>query len=315
MAILKASAQNGASRSGGRVSLSFVLGLNPLTGGTSFGDGSPAKHGHRLGRNRVLPDRLFELVCGQLLSLQKLLCDPVVEVGELLDHLLSCDLRLLEQSAFDRPLLRGLELLPARPVKRPHTDEIHHAFEVVFGADGDLYRDGVCAQPLPDLLDNVVERGADSIQLVYEGEPGHAKLGGLEPHRLGLRLDAPAAAKHDHRRVEHSQAPLHLHGEVHVSGRVYQMDVVFPPVERRRSRRDGDAPVLLLDHPIHLSLAVVHLSHPVNAACVVEEPLCYRGLSSVDVSDDSDVSYAIYLCHCDTSPSSQARANHRASRL
>jgi len=61
------------------------------------------------------------------------------------------------------------------------------------------------------------------------------------------------------------------------------------PVRRRGRRRDRDAPLLLLDHPVHRGGAVVHLTNLVALAGVEEDPLGRGGLTGIDVGHDADV--------------------------
>ncbi|SST11395.1 Uncharacterised protein [Acinetobacter baumannii] len=61
------------------------------------------------------------------------------------------------------------------------------------------------------------------------------------------------------------------------------------PEGRGRRRGDGDAALLLLDHPVHGRRAVMDLAHLVVDAGVEEDPLGRRGLAGVDVGDDADV--------------------------
>ena len=55
---------------------------------------------------------------------------------------------------------------------------------------------------------------------------------------------------------------------------------------------DGDAALLLLDHPVHDRGALVDLADLVGAARVVEDALGRGGLARVDVGHDPDVAYA-----------------------
>ena len=129
--------------------------------------------------------------------------------------------------------------------------------------------------------------------LLMNAMRGTLVLVGLAPDRLGLRLDAGDGVEDGDRAVEHAQAALHLDGEVHVPGRIDDVDAVVAPERRRRSRRDRDAALLLLRHPVHRRGALVHLAHLVGAAGVVEDPLGRRGLARVDVGHDPDVPDAL----------------------
>ena len=118
-------------------------------------------------------------------------------------------------------------------------------------------------------------------------------LVGLAPDGLGLRLDAGDRVENGDRAVEDAQAALHLDGKVHVPGRINNVDPMVAPERRRRSRRDRDAALLLLRHPVHRRRALVHLAHLVGPPSVVEDALRRRGLARVDVRRDPDVADAI----------------------
>ncbi len=82
-------------------------------------------------------------------------------------------------------------------------------------------------QPVDHHLDATDEVGPDAVHLVDERDARHAVLVGLPPHRLGLRLDAGHGAEQGDGPVEHPQGALDLHGEVHVPGRVYDVDAMI----------------------------------------------------------------------------------------
>jgi hypothetical protein len=108
---------------------------------------------------------------------------------------------------------------------------------LVLLAEGELDRHGVGAEALAHRLHAHLEVGADLVHLVHERDAGDLVAVGLAPHRLALGLDAVAAVEHRHRAVEHAQRALHLDGEVHVSGRVDDVDAVLDVLERARERR------------------------------------------------------------------------------
>ena len=144
-------------------------------------------------------------------------------------------------------------------------------------------------QAVPDHLDALVEVGAGPVHLVDEADPGDLVLVGLAPHRLGLGLDPGHGVEHGHRAVEHPQGALHLDGEVDVARGVDDVDHRVPPHAGGGGRGDGDAPLLLLDHPVHGGGALVDLADLVVLARVVQDPLGGGGLARVDVGHDPDV--------------------------
>ena len=86
---------------------------------------------------------------------------------------------------------------------------------------------------------------------------------------------------------------------------VDQVDLVLVAVivpERGGSGAgDGDAPLLLLLHPVHGGGTLMNLSHLVGKARVVQDPLRCGGLAGIDVCHDADVTCIFQLCvgaHC-----------------
>jgi hypothetical protein len=104
------------------------------------------------------------------------------------------------------------------PVDRLHADQIDDPGEVFLGADRQLDRHGVAAEPVLDLLDDAQEIRAHAVHLVDEREARHTVLVGLAPDRLRLGLDTADRAEHGAGAVEHAQGTLDLDREVDVPG-------------------------------------------------------------------------------------------------
>src|SRR5215213_8404157 len=246
------------------------------------GDGALAERraNLRLGKRSAL---VFEVLLHQLLvGLGGGFEQPVA-------HLLRAPLEVFGNVG--RLVLRALRLVV--PQERLHRDEIDDALELVFEADGNLQGDGVRAEAVDDRLERAVERGSGAVELVDEADARDAVLVGLTPDGLGLRLDARDAVEHGDRAVEDAKAALDLHREVHVAGRVDDVDAVLRPgalpEAGRRGRGDRDAALLLLLHPVHRRSALVHLADLVRDARVEEHALGRGGLTGIDVRHDADV--------------------------
>ena len=239
-----------------------------------------------LGRDRLLVEEV---------GLEQLL----VVLGDRVDQLVVVLVRLLGQLGRDLVDL-GVDAERVVPDDRAHLDEVDDAAEVLLLADRQLHRHRVGAEAVDHRLDGGEEVGADAVHLVDERDPRDGVAVGLAPDRLGLRLDAGDRVEDRDRAVEDAQAPLHLDGEVHVPGRIDNVDAEVAPRRRRRSGRDRDATLLLLLHPVHRRGALVDLAHLVDAAREVEDPLGGRGLARVDVGHDPDVPDAVErdLCLC-----------------
>ena len=235
-----------------------------------------------LGRDRVL---VLEVALHQL----------VVELGDGVDERVVV-LAAPSSSELGRDLTDGEGLAEIVVVgDRVHLDEIDDAAMVLLLADRDLDADSGRAEAVAHRLHGGEEVGAGAIHLVDERDARHAVAVGLAPHRLGLRLDTGDRVEDGDGAVEDAQGALDLGGKVHVPGRIDNVDPVVAPLGRRRRRRDRDAALLLLRHPVHRGGALVHLAELVGAAGVVEDALRRRRLAGVDMRHDPDVADAVQL--------------------
>ena len=156
-------------------------------------------------------------------------------------------------------------------------------------ADRELDDQRLGAEALDDRVDREVEVGAELVHLVDEADARHVVLVGLAPDGLGLGLDALLAVEDGDGAVEHAERALHLDREVDVSGGVDDVDLVLVPEAGHGGRRDRDAALLLLLHPVGRRGAVVGLADLVVDARVEQDALGRRGLAGIDVRHDADV--------------------------
>ena len=305
--ILKASAANGSSSDASRSSSSLPLRFDALGGGqvdrarevvddgveqrlhALVLEGGAVQDRDDLAADGAGADRGAEVLGGDLLLAHVLLEDVLVEVRQHVDELVAVVLGLLLELSGDLlHLPLGAQLL-VEPLEGLHGDEVDETPVVALRADRQLDDGHVGVEAILDRVERGEEVGSESVHLVDEAHAGHAVLVGLAPHRLGLGLHAGDTVEHRHRAVEHAQRALHLDGEVDVARGVDDVDVVVAPLAGGGGRRDGDAALLLLRHPVHRRGAFVHLADLVVATGVVEDPLGRRGLARVDVGHDPDV--------------------------
>src|SRR5664280_1136414 len=258
-------------------------------------------------RQHGAPDAGLDLGLGDVLArvplLEPQLGELVVGIGESSDELLAGCGGLLEQVGGD--LLDGVVLADRRlavPCERAHADQVDDADEVGLGADRELDDQRVGVQPLTDGLHAEVERRTRTVELVDEADARDAVLVGLTPYGHRLRLYTRDAVEDTHCAVEDAQRALYLDGEVDVAGRVDDVDLGVFPETGRRGRRDRDAALLLLLHPVHRRGAVVHLADLVVDAGVEQDPLGRRRFARVDVGHDPDVADLgevdrLLMCH------------------
>ena len=247
-----------------------------------------AQHGHELGGDGAGAQPADELLGAQLLAVEVLHHQLVVALGDGLEEGVPVLGHLLDHVGRDlRALAGGAQVVGVDD--RLLADQVDDALEVALGADRQLDANRVGAEACADAGHRRVEVGADAVHLVDEADAWHVVAVGLAPDRLRLGLDTGDRVEHGHRAVEDAQAALHLHGEVHVPGRIDYVDAVAAPFGSGRRRGDGDAALLLLDHPVHRRGALVDLAHLVDAAGVEEDALGGGGLARVDVGHDPDV--------------------------
>ncbi len=251
-------------------------------------EGGAAQDRHHFGRQRGRAQGAPEVGRGDRLLGQVLLHDGVVEVGDHVDELVARALgvgRHVLGDLGDVPLLAHA----VAPDQGLVLEQVDHADELGLGADGELGHGRQRVEPIADHLDGALEVGADAVHLVDEADPRDVVLVGLAPHRLGLGLHAGDGVEDRHGAVEYPQGALHLDGEVDVARGVDDVDPVVPPHAGGGGRGDGDAPLLLLHHPVHGGRALVDLADLVVATGVVEDPLGRGGFARVDVGHDPDV--------------------------
>ncbi|OPZ67472.1 MAG: hypothetical protein BWY81_01284 [Firmicutes bacterium ADurb.Bin467] len=251
--------------------------------------GCPAQHRRHAPGDGGPADARHHLVVRELLALQKLLHQTVVGLGDGLLKRRAVFLGLAAQLGGNLGLVDRVSHVVHVDFGL-HLEKVDQAPEVGLGADRNLYRHGVRVKPVAQHTDHAMEVRADDVHLVDVREPRHVVLRRLAPHGLRLRLHSALGTKDRHRPVQHAKRSLDLHGEVHVAGRVYDVDLVSAPLAGRRGRRDRDAALLLLLHPVHGRHAFVDLADAVRPARIVQDALGRRGLSGVYVRHDADVS-------------------------
>src|SRR5262249_56087760 len=121
------------------------------------------------------------------------------------------------------------------------------------------------------------------------GGAGQVVVGGLIPDGFRLHLDTADGAENAHRAIEDAQGALDLRREVHVAGRVDQVDARVAPFDGDGRAVDRDALLLLQRVEVGSGVALVHVADFVLGAAEVENALRGRGFAGVHVGDDANV--------------------------
>ena len=254
-----------------------------------------AGHRDNLVVDGALPEHLADQILGDGLLLQRQLHDLVGEVGAGVDEFGAVFLRQLHHIGRDLLHAHVLAHLVIIDVG-VHLHQVNDTLEGLLLADGELNGHGIAFQAVVDHTQHVVEIGAHDVHFVDIDHAGDLVVVGLAPHGLRLGLDAALGAHDGHRAVQHAQGALHLHGEVHVTRGVDDIDtglgelvLAALPIAGGGSGGDGDAAFLLLGHPVHGGGTVVGLADLIVDAGVEQNPFCRGGLAGVDMSHDTDV--------------------------
>src|SRR5699024_7203924 len=181
-----------------------------------------------------------------------------------------------------------------------HLDEINHALEVIFGADGQHDGNRIGVKALLQLVEDREEVGTRAVHLVDEGQPGNAILVGLAPDGFGLRLNATNRAVHHARAIQDTHGALDFNREVDVTGRVNDVDMVgrivvihARPECGRGGRRNRDATLLFLLHPVHGGGAFVGFTNLVVDTRVKQDALGGGCLPGIDMRGNTDIAVAL----------------------
>ena len=132
------------------------------------------------------------------------------------------------------------------------------------------------------------------VDLVQAGDQLQPAVDGQVGVGHGLRLDALRGVDHQQRALARGQGARHLVGEVHVPGRVDQVQLVGLPV----ARRVEDAHGLRLDRDPALALEVHGVEQlgphvaPLDRVRHLQDAVGQRRLPVVDVGDDGEVADA-----------------------
>ena len=169
-------------------------------------------------------------------------------------------------------------------------NQIDHTRHGIFCADRQLENQRPRPQPVLDLIDHPMKVRTDTIQFVDKNNTRHAVFVRLPPHGLRLWFDPANPTEDDNGAVQHAQAALHLGGKIHMAGRINDIDLMVVPVAGNGRRRNRDAPLTFLRHPVGDRRPFVHLTDFVRETCIVQDAFAHGGLAAINVGDDADVS-------------------------
>ena len=167
---------------------------------------------------------------------------------------------------------------------------------------------------------NAIEKvSANFIHLVNENNARHRISVCLTPHCLGLRLNTSIGIQNTNSAVQNGQRTLNLDREINVAGCVDDVKAEFCFFFRRAMlsrwrgaiigpephaggcrRSNCNTPLLLLLHPVHGSITIMHFTNLVRPAGVIENTFSSSCFTCINVRHDAEITITfegIFACH------------------
>ncbi len=144
--------------------------------------------------------------------------------------------------------------------------------------------------------DGVEKIGTDPIHFIDQCNPGYIVFVGLAPYGFRLGLYTCHTAEYPYSTIQNPQCPFNFNGEIHMSGGINNVNPGTLPLAGGHCRSDGDSPILLILHPVHDSLSIMHFSDLVGFSGIIENPFSDRGLARINVGHNPYISYVFYIC-------------------
>ena len=179
---------------------------------------------------------------------------------------------------------------------------------------------GVVSDQICDLACDGVGIGGRQVDLVDDRNDVQVVLDREIGVRERLRLGALRRIDDEQRALAGLQGPRYLVGEVHMAGRVDEVELVALPLDAHRLRLDRDAALALEIHRVEHLLAHVTTG---DGVCELEDAIGQRRFPMIDMGDDREVADAVLshvrralkrLNNASNAPSSRTLSARHATR-
>ena len=167
--------------------------------------------------------------------------------------------------------------------------KVNQTLQIGFKADWDIQNCRLGAQTINDRLHAIFEVRTGAVKLIDEAHARNAILIGLTPYGFGLGLNTSNTVEARNRTIENAQRTFNFNREINVAWCINDIDTVVVPEAGGSSRRNRDATLLLLFHPVHCGCAIMNFADFVRLTGVEKNALGGRGFTGVDMRHDTDV--------------------------
>ena len=251
--------------------------------------GSTAGHRNHAHADGGAADGCLDVIHGNFLSLEVLLHDGFVLIGNGLKELFPVFLCHFLQILGNLFLPHVLAELIIEDIGL-HLDQIDDTAEVRFLADRELNGNRIALQAIMHHPQNIEKVSACDVHLVDVHHAGNIVLVRLTPDRFRLGFNAALGTEDRHRAVQYAKGSFHFHSEVHVTRCINNVDPLSLPETGCCSGGDGDASLLLLLHPVHGGSAFMGFADLVVYTGIIQDAFRGCGLAGVNMRHNANVS-------------------------
>ena len=244
-------------------------------------------------REKGFVENAFFQTLGQLfrrefLSIQVFLQEGVIRFGDHFDQFFPGALGFFLQVCRDF-FFRKFAALVAIEVESFLGEKIHYAGKGVFGADGQIQRNGLGRENLLDVRKGLGVVGPLAVHLGDEKNPGQIELVGVIPHFFRRHFHAGDGVDDHDRSVHGLEAVFGVDDEVGVSRGIDDVDLVFLPLYMVERGTDTQAVFDFLRLKIHHRGSIVDPPEAVRGTSVKKHGFSKRSLARFSVANQGDV--------------------------
>ena len=175
------------------------------------------------------------------------------------------------------------------PAQFFHAQKVNHPLERLSFTDRNLKCKTFNAEFFLNVFHRTEKVCADSIHFIHKTKARNFKFVCLLPDSFRLRLNAVNRADNGNRAVKDTEGTLDFRSKINVPRCVDYIYLIVFPIGSRSSTANRNSAFLLLRHPVHSCLTVINLAYLMYFFCIIQNPLCRRCFSGINMSHNSDV--------------------------
>ncbi len=178
--------------------------------------------------------------------------------------------------------------------ERLHVNQVYYSCKILFSANWYLNRNRISTKFFLNLLNDAKEIGAGTIHFIYKSNARHNIFIGLSPHCFRLRFNTSYSTKNSHRSIENPERAFYFNRKINVPWCIndinFKVVAFIFPICSCSGRSYCDPSFLFLNHPVHLGISVMYLTHTMCTTSIEQNTFCSSGLTGIYVGHDPDVS-------------------------